>query len=62
LHQFDYEHEHRFTEHEHDMLLHARTPGDQRAEMARVIVISGKNRNAVSAPLHRIVRRYFWQW
>jgi hypothetical protein len=25
LPHFDYEHEHRFTEHEHDVLLHART-------------------------------------
>lgn len=29
---------------------------DQRAEMARVIVILGENRNAISAPLHRLVR------
>ncbi len=33
--------------------------GDQRAEMARVILITGKNRNAISAPLHRFVRRAF---
>lgn len=31
--------------------------GDQRAEMAQVILISGKNLNAISAPLHRLVRR-----
>jgi hypothetical protein len=28
---------------------------DQRAEMARAILYSGKNRNAISAPLHRVV-------
>jgi hypothetical protein len=31
--------------------------GDQRAEMARVILMSEKNRNAISAPLHQLVRR-----
>jgi hypothetical protein len=33
--------------------------GDQRADMAPVILISEKNRNATSAPLHRLVRQEF---
>ena len=39
--------------------LHATNAGDQRAEMARVILMSWKNRNAISAPLHRFVRQVF---
>jgi hypothetical protein len=33
----------------------AQNAGDQRAEMARLIFISEKNRIAISAPVHRIV-------